>query len=235
VEAVTAALQAGAISSERFQEALERVLEVKRRFLSWDDVPSEKATVPSWVGGTELGEARDRVYDHAITVVRNNESLLPLKLEASERLWVLEPEVERKPGRTYPREHLVNCLRQYHANSEMLSSPSATGENVEEDSRALLAATGENDVIVAITINAHRGGSQANLLERLLAAGRRVIVIAVAQPYDLLAFPELGTYLTTYEYTAPALEATARVLFGVVQARGTLPVSLSGLYDLVKE
>jgi len=54
----------------------------------------------------------------------------------------------------------------------------------------------------------------------------------VSDTYDLLAFPELGTYLVTYEWTEPAFAAAARVLFGEIQARGHLPVSLPGLYPL---
>jgi beta-N-acetylhexosaminidase len=47
---------------------------------------------------------------------------------------------------------------------------------------------------------------------------RRIIVIAVRNPYDLQAFPQLRTYLATYEYTRPALVAAVRVLFGERQA-----------------
>ena len=61
--------------------------------------------------------------------------------------------------------------------------------------------------------------------------GKPVIGIAAYNPYDLLAFPELGTYLATYEYTQPAFDAVARVLFGEVQAQGHLPVSIPGLYS----
>src|SRR6266851_3303569 len=47
---------------------------------------------------------------------------------------------------------------------------------------------------------------------------QRIIVIAVRNPYDLQAFPQLRTYLATYEYTRPALVAAVRVLFGERQA-----------------
>jgi len=66
-------------------------------------------------------------------------------------------------------------------------------------------------------------------MHQLLQANCRVIGIAIHNPYDLQSFPQLRTYLATYEYTAPALEAAVRVVFGEVEARGVLPVSLSGL------
>ncbi len=155
-----------------------------------------------------------------------------MRLEADERLYVLAPQVgptTQAEDRAYPREYLVTCLRRYHSQAELLTPTATDGV---EASRAILATTGERDTIIVLTVNAHRDHAQAELVTRLYEAGRRVIVVAVAQPYDLLAFPHLPTYLTTYEYTRPALEAVTRVLFGEVRASGRLPVSLPGLYAM---
>jgi len=64
-------------------------------------------------------------------------------------------------------------------------------------------------------------------MQRLVDSGRPLVGIAVHTPYDLLACPQLQTYLTTYEYTRPALTAAIRVLFGEIQAKGHLPITLS--------
>lgn len=85
-------------------------------------------------------------------------------------------------------------------------------------------------IIIMLTMNAHLYRQQAEMMQGLIHLHRRLIGIAVYNPYDLLAFPQLGTYLATYECTPPALEAIARVLFGMTQAKGRLPVSLPGMY-----
>src|SRR5438045_6913547 len=82
------------------------------------------------------------------------------------------------------------------------------------------------------TVDAFLEQQQAQLMNSLMQTGQRVIGLAVRNPYDLLAFPQLRTYLVTYEYTRPALAAAVRVLFGETQAQGCLPVSLPGLYSL---
>ena len=46
-------------------------------------------------------------------------------------------------------------------------------------------------------------------------------------PYDLLACPQLGTYLATYENTRPALATAVHVFFGEIEAQGHLSVTLS--------
>jgi beta-N-acetylhexosaminidase len=66
-------------------------------------------------------------------------------------------------------------------------------------------------------------------MKRVLQSGRPTIGLATCNPYDLSAFPELGTYLATYEYTVPALAAAVEVLFGEATAGGHLPVTIPGI------
>src|ERR1051326_5015139 len=97
---------------------------------------------------------------------------------------------------------------------------------VEDACRELLQGSSESDIFVIATVNAHLDEGQAELVRHLVASGRRLIGIAVRNPYDLLAFPRLRTYLVIYEYTRPALPAAVRVIFGQRQAQGRLPVSI---------
>jgi hypothetical protein len=46
-------------------------------------------------------------------------------------------------------------------------------------------------------------------------------------PYDLLACPQPGTYLATYENIRPALVTAVRVFFGEIEAQGHLLMTLS--------
>ena len=70
-----------------------------------------------------------------------------------------------------------------------------------------MQATNEADTFIVATVNAHLDEQQAEIVRYLVSSGRRVIGIAVRNPYDLSAFPQLRTYLVTYEYTRRALVA----------------------------
>ena len=83
-----------------------------------------------------------------------------------------------------------------------------------------------------VTVNALLDPQQVKTMQMLLQTGKQLLGLAVYSPYDLLAFPELGTYLVTYEYTHPAIAAAIRVIFGEAKPSGKLPVSLPGLYPL---
>jgi len=108
----------------------------------------------------------------------------------------------------------------------MFTSPSQAALEREE----ILRVAGASDLIIMATLNTHLDQQQAELMRDLLQTGRLVIGIAVGNPYDSLVFPQLRTYLATYEYTKPALAAAVRVLFGEIQPHGHLPISLPGLH-----
>jgi beta-N-acetylhexosaminidase len=52
------------------------------------------------------------------------------------------------------------------------------------------------------------------------------VVIALKSPYDLLGFPDAGTYLATFGTTPGQLEMVVEVLLGEAEATGVMPVDL---------
>ena len=222
--AVQAAIQAGELSTETIRRAAERVLRLKERTLSWDtDTPP---TVPDWVGGETHHQLRDAAYALSTTLVKNDERLIPLHLQPDERILVIYPqeaatsEAEDK-GQT--PVSLATSIRQRHPNTRDIAFPPEINET---EHTTILRMAAESSLIIMATLNANMDAQQRELMRQLLQSGRHVIGVAIRNPYDLLAFPELRTYLATYEYTPPALEAVVRVLFGEIEARGRLPVSL---------
>ena len=184
-------------------------------------------TVPSWVGGTEHRQLRDHAYELSTTLVRNDDGLIPLRLEPAEHIVVLSSAKDMRTqaeDRQYSTTPFVEDIRRYHQNVERMTIPA--NMPAQEACEQVVATSRETDLILMVTVNAHLDTQQAALMRSLLQSDRRVIGIAVGIPYDLLAFPQLRTYLVTYEATDPALAAAAQVLFGQVEAKGHLPVSL---------
>jgi beta-N-acetylhexosaminidase len=215
-EAVREAALTGELSAQVIQGAAERIVKLKARYLSWD----EAAVGVDYTAHERLQE---RAYELSTTLVRNDDALLPLRLQAGERVVVVSPArntMTMVEDRFYADEMLLDILRHYASDVSLLTVvPGA-------DFEGLLRGTSENDVFVVATVNAHLDKEQAKVVRFLIASERRVIGIAVRNPYDLQAFPQLGTFLATYEYTRPALVAVARVIFGESEARGCLPVKV---------
>ena len=222
--AIQAAIQAGQLSRETIHLAAERVLRLKERYLSWDTALS--STLSAEVSSEEHQQLRERAYTLSTTLVRNDEQLLPLSLQPDDLILILYPQ-KATPCMAQDKfaapTTLVENIQQRHSNTQSIIFPPQMSA---QDRRELLHKAQEATIIIMATINAHGDEDQSDLMRQLLQAKCPVISIAIHSPYDLLAFPELHTYLTTYECTPPALEAAVRVLFGEVEAQGRLPVSL---------
>lgn len=231
IEALKAAVQSGEISPEQIEQAAARILALKERLQRRAE---QQSTAPNldWVGCEAHRQLRDQIYERSITLVRDQQHLLPLHLEPEQHLLVVYTHRDiwtQVEDKGYPEEFLLESLRQRHANtSAIVLSELTTPAEYEQ----LYHSAEEADVILMVTVNALLDQQQVKVMHRLLATERPLIGLATYSPYDLLAFPELGTYLVTCEYTQPAIAAATRVLFGEIQPQGKLPVSLPGLYPL---
>ncbi|MGH2517194.1 MAG: glycoside hydrolase family 3 C-terminal domain-containing protein [Ktedonobacterales bacterium] len=193
--------------------------------LSWETLPTPVAA--DSVSTTSHRQLRDSAYARTTTLVRDDAALLPLRPHPDARILVLaQPpaSVTKAVDIVYQHEYLVEAMRTYHPN---VRGVCLGAESTEDDIAAAIRSATDADMLVIATINAHLDGRQASLMRRLLATGRPVVGIAVCNPYDLAVFPELRTYLATYEYTQPALAAVAGALFGAFEPAGRLPVSLT--------
>lgn len=217
IEAIREAALTGELSTQVIRRAAERIVSLKARYLSWDEAPIE-------IDYAAHERLRDRAFELSTTLVRNDGALLPLRPQQGEKIVVVSPPrntMTKVEDRFYSDEMLLDILRGYSNNVSLLTVVPA------DDYEELLRKTSEHNYVIVATVNAHLDEGQANVVRFLIDNRRRVIGIAVRNPYDLQAFPQLKTFLATYEYTRPALSAAARVIFGEREARGRLPVSVS--------
>lgn len=224
LDAVTEALSSGALALDDVERAAARVLRLKARTLSWDTLPTPD-NLPT-VGAPEHRALAERIYALSTTLVRDEARICPLRLEPSQRLLLLGPArmvVSQAVDVPYDAADFVASVRARHLNVLGMTMP---GEPSDAALEPLAQAAQAADAVVAVTINASLDPAQTAVMRMLVDSGRPVAGIAAGNPYDLLAFPTLRTYLATYEYTPSALEAAVRVLFGEAPAVGHLPVTL---------
>jgi beta-N-acetylhexosaminidase len=68
------------------------------------------------------------------------------------------------------------------------------------------------------------------LIKKLAAQAKPVVIISFGSPYFLRHFPEVDVYLCAYRYANEAQQAAARALFGEIPLVGRLPVSIPGCF-----
>src|SRR2546425_598489 len=123
--ALRAAVQSGQISRARVSGAIERVLNLKKRFLSWETLWDVSEL--SVVGSESHKQLRDRAYERSTTLVCDDAGLLPLHLKADQQLLVIYPQPGQQTiveDRQYPHAFLVELLRERHTHLKAIAFPS---------------------------------------------------------------------------------------------------------------
>lgn len=91
--------------------------------------------------------------------------------------------------------------------------------------------------VIVVTADANRHLYQhgftkhVSMLCRMSQAGqpreKPLVVVAASSPYDFATDRSIETYICTYDFTEPALEALVQVLYGELTPTGSLPGSIS--------
>lgn len=181
------------------------------------------------VVGSHDSLARE-LAQRSVTLVRNDDALLPLSAGSVRSILVLEP----KPTNVTPADTsalypaaLGRAVADRHEHVTSITFPHSP-EPAEVAS--LVQAAEGHDLIVIGTVNTTDG--QASLVSRLVAGPIPVITVAMREPQDLGTYPGARTHLCTYSGHLASLQAAAAAMFGQARFEGRLPVSIPGMYEL---
>ena len=185
----------------------------------------------SVVGSAEHRALAAEVAQRAVTLVRNEDGLLPLRLESEDRIAAVMPQpINLTPADTSAlvTPGLAAALRRHHGTVDefVVGHPPTDGEIA-----AMREKATDYDLWVVGTISASLDDQQATLVNQLLATGLPTATVALRTPYDLAAYPTATTYACTYGLRKPMMEALADALFGKAPFDGRLPVTIPDYYD----
>ncbi len=166
----------------------------------------------------------------SITLVRDEDRLLPLRPAADARIAV----VQSMPADLTPADTssavpptLAAALRRRLGGVEEILLPAVPGQADIAGLRGRLEAV---DIVVVGTYAAHLQPAQAAVAAAALASGRPTVTVALRTPWDLLAYPAARTHVCSYGILPPTTEALAAALLGEAPFTGRLPVGIGGLY-----
>jgi beta-N-acetylhexosaminidase len=223
-EGLAQARRRGLLDPEDDAAAIRRVSELRRWLARFDQPPLDV------VGCADHQALAVELAQRSITLVRNDDGLLPLTPVADARIAV----VQSMPADLTPADTsstvspaLAAALRRRHKGVEQVLLPSAPGE---ADLAGLAERLGRFDVIVVGTFAAHLQPAQAELAAAVLASGKPTVTIALRTPWDLLAYPSARTHVCSYGILPPSIDALAAALFGETPFVGRLPVGIAGLH-----
>src|SRR5581483_4685703 len=191
------------------------------------------------VGKPESYALAQEVADHAVTLVRDENHLVPMcRGDAGDTLVVIfVSDAHGDEGRVLEREIR---MRIPGARVVYVDRRSAA---LEADGVAMLASKAQR-VIAAVFSVSQPGpveaaatsasglsaeGSAGILRGILSTAGDKTIVVALGSPYAILNFPGIKSYMCTYSWVTTSERAAVKALTGEIGMSGKLPVMLPGV------
>ena len=208
-DALLSAVKSGRISEARLDQSVKRILKSKeaasdRRFVNVE-------AVRRTVGGAAHKQLAQTIASQAITVVRNRDNLLPLKLEPETSVLILN----ESPS-------LFQSFKAQHPNTIEVRIPEKP--EVGGILPQLILQAGNADVVIAGIMT----DEQAALVQQMsLGSTTPVIVIALGSPYTLRDCPDVSASLAAYDVHEASVSAAVEVVVGAREALGKLPVRLS--------
>lgn len=233
IERVINAVKSGEISQESIQTSVNRVKDLKARYLATStNVVVNPTLVTLEATNIRQETLASEIYAKSTTVVRSKPGALPLSTSSESKIVLLCPEMGplssgvvesgvEKEGEPYRPSTFRDLL--HSRNSSVVEIKYSDSSPLSPHSAQLIANA---HAVILVTENANLNSYQKELgLSLGKNLGQKLIAIAICDPYDFLQEKEeVQNYITIYEPTIPAFKSAVNVIFGITQAQGILPV-----------
>jgi beta-N-acetylhexosaminidase len=234
IRGVRNAVKQGRLTEKRIEVSARKALAAKYDLGLTRQRVTPLDEIDQIVGGKETLNLAGEIAVHAITLVRNDANLLPLKLQPKATIFNLA--ITNGDDRLFITQPFVAKL----ARSGMkVVTIVLDDRSSEAEVNKALGLAGHADLVIASLYGRVRTGQArsvalpepgAKTLETLIDRQTPLIGISFGNPYLLSSFPKLQTYLVAYGDMPSLQEAAAQALLGQSDITGHLPISLPGLY-----
>ncbi|HJT52693.1 MAG TPA: glycoside hydrolase family 3 N-terminal domain-containing protein [Candidatus Angelobacter sp.] len=251
------AVHSGEIPESRIDESVRRILEMKASVGLDKARLVDIEQVPYLVSKQSDMEFAQQVADEAVTLVRDNGKVLPLtKLlppppaqgayahvpvppSAQVVTIIMSDNAHSGPGRGFE-----NAVRARRADATVfyvdpnLAFPLAGPilQAVKDAGKVMVAVylspvSGKQVMVDGQLVNSVGvEGASSELLKQVLElAAPKTVVVAMGNPYIATSFPAIENYICTFSSVSSSELSAVKVLFGELQPRGKLPVTLPGI------
>jgi beta-N-acetylhexosaminidase len=229
------AVKSGRITEQRVEESARKILAAKYDLGLVDQRITPVDTIDRIVGSRDVPALATEIAEHAVTLVRDEDKLVPLKsLKPEARVFNLA--VTNGDDRNWIANAFVSRLGRGGVRVEtVVLDDRSTDQEVQKAIERAKSA----DLVIASLYGRVRSGQALSVgvpetgrraLSALIDAKSPVVGISFGNPYLLQGFPGLRTYVVAYGDMPSLQQAVARALLGEIDITGKLPISLPGLY-----
>ena len=210
-ESVKAAVQNGVIPNSVLEEKVKKILSYKYILNAHNFTPIDKATIHSKVNSSSAEWTKRKIYDGAVTLVKNVDNHIPLsKLDKVKIASVAVGASAHNQFQTYLKKYADVSTFQIKSTAEVTS----------------LAQLKDFDIVI---ISIHTDKITDSPALQKLANEKTTILVNFTSPYRLSAFQtsalNASSLIVAYDNSEYAQMSAAQGIFGGIGMSGKLPVT----------
>ncbi len=233
---VLSAVKSGRLKEQRIEQSARKILAAKYDLGLTEQRITPIDEIDRVVAGNEASALADDIAARAMTLVRNDANLLPLKLTATTKVFNFA--ITNGDDRLFITQSFVGEMNRGGVKMDTIVLDDRSSDA--EVQKTLDAALHADVVIVSMYGRVRSGQADsvalpkpgARALNALLNRQTPLVGISFGNPYLLMNFPKLPTYLVAYGDMPSLQRSAANSVLGKNDITGHLPISLPGLYPL---
>jgi beta-N-acetylhexosaminidase len=242
------AVQSGEISRDRLDHSVLKILKAKASLDLQKARLVDVNALATTVGKPENLAFGQQVSESAITLVRDNGKVLPLKSKGTAKaglpyttkeethnqtLAVLfSDDVRTESGRAFGREFHTRIpdARMIYVDSRIATDMTNDVLKAVDEAKTVVAAVYVVPMAGKVGNSVAMSDASGTLLQRVLDhAADKTAVIAMGNPYLAADFPKIENYMCTFSNASVSEIAAVKALFGEIPIRGHLPVTIPNI------
>ena len=193
------AVKKGRVTEDRLNQAVEKILQLKEKYLSSKPPIIQSDDIRKFVNTEEHRALAQKIASRALKVIQNE----PISSLHQKNVFVLAPQVLRN---SMEKTSVLNIGKT--TDSFFFKDLNPSSSEIETAKMHAKAA----DVLLVCSYNSWKNPLQEALIQSLLGLGKPVILFVTRDPLDALLFPKANMIFNTYSPTAPSIQAACDYL-----------------------
>jgi len=244
-ESMVKAVKSGEISRQRLDHSVLKILKTKAALGLNTSRTVDLKSIAATVGKPEDLAFGQQVADSAVTLVRDNGKVIPLKSKGTARAALpymsreethndvvavlFSDDVRTESGRAFGREFhaRVPDSRVIYVDPRIAAGMSEEVLKAVDQAQTVIAAVYVIPTAGKVGNSVAMADATGALLQQVLDhAAAKTAVIAMGNPYLAADFPKIETYMCTFSNATVSEVAAVKAIFGEIPIRGHLPVTI---------
>lgn len=237
ISTIENAVNNGSISVERIDRSVTKILNAKKWLGLFDNKLVDVSKVSQIVNNEDAQNIAQQIADESITLVKNETKTLPFSSKSMlEKVMIVSMNNgNEKANSDYFISEFVSKSKNYFGSVTVydLSGEFNYGDSIVNNAVNNNFETIIIPVYAKIKIKTGTVGlpqSQLDLINNLVAKGKKVIVVSFGNPYLIQGFKDVNSYICAYSDSESSIRAGIKAMMGEINFKGKLPVTITEEY-----